>query len=370
MEIVNAAKHTVADFNVALDSAGREHLVLAIKATYRIPANDKKPRPLIPARPLLRTDSYVGAPETTAPLAEHDFCLRKQKCDVVFNAAAHTPDGRPVKTLTVAVKVAGMAKQLQVTGERRWLPGGLGWQSSDIQPFTTMPLHYGKAFGGMHLWQRNDQTLMDVYIDNSVGTGYACGAPTELVAGRPLPNLTLPGHQVRKPDDRVQPVALSALPRNHPQRRRYAGTYDEHWRQNDFPLLPRDFDERYHQSVPEDQQIAFPRGGEEVLLYHVVPQRPTVRFRLPRLDNMPVRILTRDYEVLTPQVVVDTLYFEPDQGCFSVVWRATVPIKRRLSEFDTISIGPVCKSWWERKALGLAGCGGCGEIRRPAESGG
>lgn len=361
MEIVNAAKHTVADINVALDNEGREHLVLAIKATYRIPANDKKPRPLIPAQPLLTADSYVGDPGTTAPLAEHDFCLRKQKCDVVFNASAHAPDGRPVKTLTVAAKVGSMAKQLRVCGSRNWLPAVLGWQASEMQPFTSMPLHYGNAFGGMHFWQHDGQTQIEMYMDNGVGTGYASKAPVNLVAGLPLPSLLVPGDEVRKPDDGVRPVAFSALPRNHPQRRRYAGTYDDNWRQNDFPLLPRDFDIRYHQSVPEDQQIDFPRGGEEVMLQHMMPGRPAVRFRLPRLDNMPVQVLTVDYQVIKPDVVVDTLYFEPDEGRFSVVWRVTLPIKRKLKEFDTISIGPVCKEWWAKKTMGLAGCGSCSD---------
>lgn len=360
MEIVNAAKHTVADINFAFDNEGREHLVLAIKATYRIPANDKKPRPLIPAQPLLTADSYVGDPGTTAPLAEHDFCLRKRKCDVVFNASAHAPEGKAVKTLTVAARVGAMAKQLQVCGERRWLPGVLGWQSSEMQPFIALPLHYGRAFGGTHVCQDEGQVRIDMYLANGVGTGYAGKVPAEFITGLPLPNLLVPGDDVGKPDDDVRPVALSALPRNHPQRRRYAGTYDDNWRQNDFPLLPRDFDDRYHQSVPEDQQIDFPRGGEEVLLYHMMAGRPAVRFRLPRLDNMPVQVLTADYQVLRPDVVVDTLYFEPDEGRFSVVWRATLPVRRKLQEFDTISVGPVCKEWWQKKTLGLSGCSSCG----------
>ena len=35
----------------------------------------------------------------------------------------------------------------------------------------------------------------------------------------------------------------------------YAGTYDQNWLDNVFPFLPADFDERYYQAAPEDQQI-------------------------------------------------------------------------------------------------------------------
>jgi hypothetical protein len=46
----------------------------------------------------------------------------------------------------------------------------------------------------------------------------------------------------------------------------------------------------------------------------------------PVLDNLPVKVLMSDYQVHTLPVVVDTLYFEPDEARFSVVWRASLPV--------------------------------------------
>lgn len=48
MEIINGARHTIADITTVTDKAGREHVVVVIKATYRIPANGKAPRPQLP----------------------------------------------------------------------------------------------------------------------------------------------------------------------------------------------------------------------------------------------------------------------------------------------------------------------------------
>jgi len=157
-------------------------------------------------------------------------------------------------------------------------------------------------------------------------------------------------------------VAFSAIPRNAQPRCSFAGTYDERWRQDVFPLLPRDFDERYHQSAPEDQQVNYPVGGEKVALLNLAPDRPNISFRLPRLDNMATRILRTDYSTEMPVSVVDTIYFEPDEQRFSVVWRANVPIKRRIHEFDTVAVGPVNVHWWADKVNGGEGsCVGCWE---------
>ncbi|WP_230675146.1 hypothetical protein [Ralstonia solanacearum] len=77
---------------------------------------------------------------------------------------------------------------------------------------------------------------------------------------------------------------------------------------------------------------------------------------------MQFRVLRKDYSTEMPEAVVDTLYFEPDAGRFSAVWRASVPIRRRLHEFDTVAIGPIDPAWWEAKQTGQAGgCEGCSE---------
>lgn len=360
MEIVNAARHTVADITTALDKAGREYLVLAIKATYKIPENDRKPRPIIPPQPLIVDgDVYVGEPGTSATLYEIDFVLRKKKCDVIFNASAHAPFEIPVEQLRVAVKLENINKELEVTGNRYWKASAFGYSRSETKFFTQMPLHYGRAFGGFHTWESDDETHYDGYLPNLVGTGYGKKAPVRLLDQCLLPNLSVPGQSPVSPGDKLTPVALSALARNSPLRAGYAGTYDEYWRENDFPFLPQDFDERYFQCAPEDQQIDFPVGGESVTLINMMKGREHVCFKLPRFDNMKVKILKKNYEVIEPQVVVDTLYFEPDEERFSAVWRAAIPIKRRIQEFDTIAIGPVCKDWWGEKTAGRGGCGSC-----------
>lgn len=103
----------------------------------------------------------------------------------------------------------------------------------------------------------------------------------------------------------------------------------------------------------------YPMGGEPVILRHLMAGRDHVEFRLPAFDTVHFRVLRKDYSTEMPQPVVDTLYFEPDEGRFSAVWRASVPIRRRLQEFATVAIGPVDPAWWE--AVQSGGCEGCSE---------
>lgn len=107
----------------------------------------------------------------------------------------------------------------------------------------------------------------------------------------------------------------------------------------------------------------YPRGGEAVVLRNMMAGRPDVRFALPKLDGQSVRVLRLDYssEVLTARP--DTLYFEPDECRFSVVWRASTLIRRRLQEFSIVAIGPVDPQWWAHVALGRdgTGCVGCAD---------
>ncbi|HCE8852857.1 TPA: DUF2169 domain-containing protein [Citrobacter freundii] len=356
MEIINGARHTIADITTVTDKAGREHVVVVIKATYRIPANGKAPRPQLPPLPLSTEDSFAGEPGLSAPLYEVDFIRFKEKCDVLFNARAYAPQGKPVEALDVAVKVGAMQKALHVVGHRHWdrnTPGML----SRPEPFTIMPLRYDHAFGGVQHYRDGNDLLPDFFGENPIGKGYLSPKGEDNVVE--LPNLELINKPLSSPLENYEPVALSAVSRSWMSRRRYAGTYDQRWKDEFFPLLPDDFDERYFQCAPEDQQIDYPVGGEEVILRNLMQSRDEVRFKLPRLDNLPVKVLMSDYQVHTLPVVVDTIYFEPDESRFSVVWRASLPVKRRVQGIQTVAVGHVCSSWWQARVAGSLGCTGC-----------
>lgn len=372
MEVVVGSRTLIADVAIALDVTGAEHLVVVAKATWQIPSSGQRPRPLEPV-PLAYADEFFGSAEDSAMRYGADFARFKPACDVVFDAHAHAPARKAETELVVAWQVGSLRKALRVVGQRVWKKRLGRLTLSEPAAFTTMPLHYGLAFGGTRTFERGRgdqrQTLTESMFSNPIGQGWTgprtAGAMEE---GALAPCLESHGEpNLRSPQDRRTPAAFSAIARHWEPRKQFAGTYDETWERDVFPLLPADFDERFHQCAPPDQQMSYPLGGEQVILRNMMGEQPYVKFSLPRLDALAMRVLRRDYTAQTLHPVVDTLFFEPEARRFSAVWRASTRLRRGIQEVETVTVGPVEPAWWEARKLGLqGGCFDCGssEVRK------
>src|SRR5260370_42679476 len=66
-------------------------------------------------------------------------------------------------------------------------------------------------------------------------------------------------------------VGVGAIGRWWSPRVSLAGTHDDAWKQSQWPKSPLDHDYRYWNCAPEDQQIDYPQGGEEVMLLNHIP---------------------------------------------------------------------------------------------------
>jgi len=359
MELIVASKHHVCDLFPALDVSGREHLVVIAKASWRFPGPSQRARPIVPA-PLVVADEYYGAPGESPMRYGTDYVRFKPRCDVLFDAFAHSPNFKPTPELDVAVRVGDWEKAIHVVGPRVWKDD---LTADEPVPFVEMPLHYGCAFGGARPYEQDGENLVETLVANPSGAGWGGERTKQSLKGEALPNLEYPQDPVRAPDGEHRPAALSAIGSHWLPRRQYAGTYDDAWRRDVAPFLPEDFDDRFFQCAPEDQQIDYPRGREEVRFHNMLLERPDYGFRLPDLSGMKVRILRTDYSAEALDAVVDTLYFEPERERFSVVWRASTPIHRRIQEFDTVAVGAVDPKWWRARSLGAdgGGCVGCSE---------
>ncbi|NHZ93414.1 DUF2169 domain-containing protein [Massilia sp. CCM 8733] len=361
MDIIVGSKHLAVDISSAVDVSGREHLVIVAKGTWKIPAAGERPRPIEP-QPFEHADVYVGEPGLSAMLYGSDLARFKPRCDVLFNASAHA-NGKPVQSMEVVWQVGPLRKGLRVHGSRNWRKR-LGIVSlTDAEPFSQMPLHFGNAFGGMRTykkgWGETATTLVEAHPENPDGIGWFGSRSNDEIDGQPAPMLESLDDAVRKPNGNQRPIAFSAIARHWHPRPKYGGTYDDKWQREIFPFLPEDFDEQFNQCAPEDQQMPYPKGGEQIILRNMMAGRSDVRFRLPKCDNVIVRILRSDYSSEECLAVPDTIYFEPNEERFSVVWRLSTPVKRRLNEFHTIAVGPVSEQLWRERSLGLGGCMGC-----------
>lgn len=362
MQLHIGSKHLAADVAMALDVEGREHLVIVAKATWSIPEPGQRPRPL-PPQPLVLADEYLGEPGQSAMRYGADMVRFKPRCDVILDACAHSPTGEPVAQMLAGFEVGGLRKLVRVHGPRRWRRQQSSWRLTAAEPFVTQPLHHGLALGGSREFEHNGQRLTEAHLHNPVGSGWAGTQTLAQLDGQTAPQLEHPEEPVTRPDAQLLPCALSAIGRHWLPRRQFAGTYDEAWQRDVFPLLPLDFDEQFHQCAPLDQQMPYPQGGEAVRLIHLMPGRPEVSFKLPQLKPL-VRVLRTDYTQVAPDAHLDTLFLEIEQMRFSAVWRASVPIRRSLQEVTDVAVGPIDPLWWRARAMGRVGVG-CRNCREP-----
>ncbi|MFT3775072.1 MAG: DUF2169 domain-containing protein [Minicystis sp.] len=262
-----------------------------------------------------RCRSTWASPAGPACIASRILVHTKATTDVLLHGRAHAPQGKPARQVDVMMKVGDLTKVLRVFGDRRWREGLGGLSATDPEPFTTMPIVYERAFGGKdtsaidpekHVWDRR----------NPIGTGFA--AEARQLVNQPLPNIEDPRDLVTSWKQRPRPAGFGPIARDWSPRLELSGTYDEAWHDERRPLLPVDFDERFHQSAPIDQQTErYLRGGEAVELFHLTASG-YLRFTLPRVA---IGFVTRIAGHLTGHPArLHTVLIEPEHPRVTMVW--------------------------------------------------
>lgn len=349
MELLNATRLAAA-FTQGLAPDGRESLVVIAKGTFDLPLDGREARLLDVQRPLLMADTYVGEPGLSAPLQEMDFAPVKPFCDVLVQGKAHAPGGRPATQITAGIRVGRVSKAFAVLGPRQWQPGMLGVSPGVPQPFIEQSIGYADAFGGTHALPGQPE-FADAYPANPAGLGwYPRSAATADIVGMPMPSTEALGQPIDSPHGDFTPMALGPIGRHWSQRVGYAGTYDEAWLADHFPFLPPDFDTRYFQAAPTDQQTDYLRGGEDVLLLNLTGQE-RAGFQVPRLE-VPVTFFLKQGHHETVHAVIDTLLIDTDSQQVQVTWRTSRPLRRNMFEITQVLVGTMSRGWWRARELG------------------
>ena len=342
----------VAAYTQGMDAHGQLSIVVVAKGTYTLPtAVGESPVLHKTQQPLQEADTFEGDPESSAPIIESDYSPYKPRCDVLLSGHAYAPEGQAADRVAVRLQVAEVDKSLCVTGNRHWHKG----KPSPIEPFTRLPIHYGRAYGGSRPLPQKPNAegpvLQDCYLANPVGIGYYPNCNKPALEGLPLPNIEALDRFVRRPVEKeFPPLAFGPLGRAWLPRVNYAGTYDAQWQQQKFLFLPDDFDERFYQTAPSDQQTAYLQGGELVTLTNLTPQGRT-HFHLPTL-TVPVTFFYDQVNHTTLEMVIDTLHLFPSEGYFTLSWRARLPLQADFFELQEVYVGQQSRAWWRARKLG------------------
>lgn len=289
-------------------------------------ADEQQPPVLVP--------EYFGEPGQSSLRYDSDLLEVKLGTDVLVLGHAHAPGGRPSPTVSVALRVGPIDKQLVVYGNRIYSDGIRGLSTTSPQPFVEQPIRYELAFGGSDTSDR-DPVKHVIYERNPIGRGHP--PRVERWQNQPAHCIELPGGSPAS----AGPAGLGPIDRAWLPRRRFAGTYDATWFRTKKPLLPDDYDPRFGMCAPTDQQTANPlRGGERVSLLNLSPEG-TLAFELPRVE---LRLFTaigrRRHE---HGATLATVTIEPSEQRLSVVWqsalRVPAPVLDELHRTEITEVG-------------------------------
>ena len=180
----------------------------------------------------------------------------------------------------------------------------------------------------MHLKEDQEPEIRALYEANPIGVGWVDKAwmKKAQVADVDAPQI----EQFDKPFETeaanvmlYQPVGVGPVGKWWTPRRQKAGTYDQAWKENRWPRLPLDFDFGYWNAAPEDQQIEYPHGGEEVIIAGMTQDGRAIRCQLPKQHPF-VRVRLHAGPILPRAMNLDTLVFDLKAMTLSGVWRMTL----------------------------------------------
>lgn len=345
MEFINATR-MVAGYNMGLEPSGREVLVVVIKGTFVLPKPGEQVRLADEQKPLVMADTFSGEPGYSAPVHEIDFAPRKHQCDILLIGSAYAPLGQPVTSTQVSMSVGTLRKTCEVVGPRVWEAGVTGIRPSAPQAFLRLPVSYDVAFGGVDT-ESDDPAEHDAYLANPAGRGFRKQLKNAWVDGKPLPLTQELDHPVIWPNETYKPMAFGPVGRGWQPRASYAGTYDQQWLDEVFPFLPTDFDERYYQAAPVDQQIPIPKQALDVSLVNFTPDGLR-QFTLPYFEA-PVTVVPRKGAREDYVANLDTVVFEPDEERFTMTWRLTRPLRQSMFEIAQVTVGKLGSEWWQKR---------------------
>jgi hypothetical protein len=263
---------------------------------------------------LILTDEYFGNSNTSSLRHQTSLVPYKPRTDLLIEATAYAPGGKPCETWTVGVNAGPIKKQFTVTGRRSWIRKlGIN-RLSDIEPTKTVDIRYENAYGGNASSVRCD--------DNPVGIGFHAGNYTNECQCPQLLASDVQSPAFGKPlaVQGLGPLAPSWAPRLN-----YVGTVDEKWRATRFPYLPLDFDFFYYNAAPPDQIFpGFAKGDEAIHLYNLSPHHE-LSFGLPDIQMIHL-IQFEDGRLAPAPIKLDTIHVDVNRMKVFLEWRGIYPL--------------------------------------------
>jgi hypothetical protein len=332
MEIKNHTPFAAAQ-TVFLDKSAAEQLVVVLKATYAISERGQ----LTVAEEQLAIepgDTFHGEPDKSSIKQEAEMTPPKPSTDAFLIADAVAPAPR-TRWVEVHFRVGPRTKSALVMGNRHWLRSMGSVAPSEPEPFERMPIVWENAFGGTDLSAENPKHHA-WEPRNPVGQGFRSAHSRAPWEGVPLPNVGAIGETLDHPDKRTTPVGFRPIGRGWQPRVSYAGTYDQAWTEKRMPLLPKDFDERFHNAAPPDLVMPGYLGPGEWVDVHGCTPGGRVFFQLPAfVPALSVKLSGPPREV---PMSCDTVTVDTNRMLLLLLWKGMLRVHGEVPRLEATTL--------------------------------
>jgi hypothetical protein len=329
LEVANETSGKVATVPIK-DKNGRELLSVVLKYTFVVSADGKVDVDDDGAEVLFADEYHGEDPKRASIRKPSQLFLSKPGTDVLLIGHAHPPHGSATH-VDVSMRVGSIEKTVRAHGLRVWKAGAFGGLApGPARPIVEpVPLIYELAWGGT---DDSDPEHILAETRNYVGRGVTRN-PKRLL-GEPAAQLEDPAAPIGGGDN--VPACFGAIHRHWEPRIRFAGTYDAAWAEHKMPLLPDDFDDRYHIAVPHEQCAGNPLRGDEPIEILGATPAGAWRFRLPRIApgfSSVIQGVRQEH-----RTHLDTLLIDADAGRVELTWRAAMPLPRKYELLDEVLV--------------------------------
>jgi hypothetical protein len=295
------------------DHLGQPHILVVAKGTWRL------------------SDGRLGAAEQQVGLHEKQICMRlgdfaldslqkkviesrqeeqivwldydlsppKPAFDVIVAGYATAPPNYQEAHIDAGVRIGQHVASLRAHVPRYWEPGLLNDRAKPLTTAVTrVPITYAFA----------DWSL-----------GFPLDPSKDALAW--LPWIEAPCASNQRGKRAKAPVGFGIWPENSAHRQPHAGTYDDVWKRERSPDLPKDFDARFYNVAHPDLQLPnAPVGGTAIRLVHLA-EKAVIDTHFPTLSLSAQATTAGGQTTSVVTLKPDTLIIEPDHDRMSVVWR-------------------------------------------------
>lgn len=285
---------------------GHYAIALICKATYRLAPAISNLSP--EQEPIQQGESHYQNDPAQGVERPNDLVPFKPRADVLLVGSAFAPMRQMARSVAARLVVGEIDKSVELYGSRILHPDGTTREGA---AFTTMPLRYARAAGGLDTW---NPIGMPTHRDPAFGT-------------RQLPQIMPKGFFLANPDQPIPAIGYGPISASWPVRYEQLGararTFSEQNIENE--VLGSHFDPHFFQMAPRDQQIPVLRADERIVLENLHPDHPRLVTSLPGLTPAAFCGFPGQAATSVP-LRADTLWIDTDRAICTMTFRGQLSV--------------------------------------------